>query len=186
MPAHLADMAAFTLATGLRRANVTGLLWSQVDMVRRMAWIHPDQAKARKAIAVPLNADAVTIIRRWLGRHETHVFWFRGKPLTRVSTKGWYEALERAQIHDFRWHDLRHTLASWHVQCGTPLYALQEMGGKSGYGAALRALHGRARCFIRGSPVRFAGSGQSDASCQRHVYGTAVKEKGPASLHALE
>jgi integrase len=37
--------------------------------------------------------------------------------------------LERAQISDFRWHDLRHTWASWHVQRGTPLYALQEMGG---------------------------------------------------------
>src|SRR5262249_38598415 len=41
LPAHLADMAAFTLATGLRRANVTGLEWSQVDLVRRLAWVHP-------------------------------------------------------------------------------------------------------------------------------------------------
>jgi integrase len=129
LPEHLADMAAFTLSTGLRRANVTGLQWSQLDMVRRMAWIHPDQAKARKAIAVPLNADAVAIIRRWLGKHPTHVFSFRGKPITQVSTKAWYDALERAQISDFRWHDLRHTWASWHVQRGTPLYALQEMGG---------------------------------------------------------
>lgn len=129
LPAHLADMAAFTLATGLRRANVTGLQWSQVDLVRRLAWIHPDQAKARKAIAVPLNADAVLIVRRWLGRHSTHVFSFRGKPIVQVSTKAWYEALERAEIRDFRWHDLRHTWASWHVQNGTPLFALQELGG---------------------------------------------------------
>lgn len=46
---HLAEMAAFSLATGLRRANVPGLLWSQVDLMRRLAWVHPDQAKARKA-----------------------------------------------------------------------------------------------------------------------------------------
>jgi integrase len=38
-------------------------------------------------------------------------------------------ALKRASITDFRWHDLRHTWASWLIQNGTPLYDLQEMGG---------------------------------------------------------
>jgi integrase len=129
LPEHLAEMAAFSLATGLRRANVTGMQWSQVDLVRRLAWIHPDQAKARKAIAVPLNAEAVVIIRRQVGKHATHVFSFRGKPIIQVSTKAWYDALQKAGIEDFRWHDLRHTWASWHVQQGTPLHALQELGG---------------------------------------------------------
>ena len=48
LPLHLRRMALFSLATGLRKANVTGLLWSQVDVVKRVAWIHPDQAKARR------------------------------------------------------------------------------------------------------------------------------------------
>jgi integrase len=129
LPAHLADMAAFSLATGLRRANVTGLLWTQVDLSKRLAWIHPDQAKARKAIAVPLNAAAVLLIRKQIGRHATHVFSYKSKPVTQVSTKAWYAALQRAGIEDFRWHDLRHTWASWHVQQGTPLHVLQELGG---------------------------------------------------------
>jgi integrase len=129
LPEHLADMAAFSLATGLRRANVTGLHWTQADLVRRVAWVHPDQAKARKAIAVPLNAEAVLIIRKHLGKHATHVFSFKGRPIVQVSTKAWYAALEVAGIEDFRWHDLRHTWASWHVQQGTPLFALQELGG---------------------------------------------------------
>jgi integrase len=129
LPVHLADMAAFSLATGLRASNVTGLQWSQVDLVRRLAWIHPDQAKARKAIPVPLNAEAVALIGKQVGKHLTHVFSFRGRPITQVSTKAWYAALERAGITDFRWHDLRHTWASWHVQNGTPLFALQELGG---------------------------------------------------------
>ena len=57
------------------------------------------------------------------------VFSFRGKPITQVSTKAWYAALKRAGVTDFRWHDLRHTWASWHVQNGTPLFVLQELGG---------------------------------------------------------
>jgi integrase len=129
LPAHLADMAAFSLQTGLRASNVTGLEWSQVDLARRLAWVHPDQAKARKAIPVPLNAEAVVLVRKQLGKHLTHVFSYRGKPVVQVSTKAWYGALERAGIKDFRWHDLRHTWASWHVQGGTPLFALQELGG---------------------------------------------------------
>ena len=129
LPEHLADMAAFSLATGLRASNVTGLQWSQVDVARRLAWIHPDQAKARKAIPVPLNAEAVALISKQVGKHLTHVFSYRGRPITQVSTKAWYAALERAGIGDFRWHDLRHTWASWHVQNGTPLFALQELGG---------------------------------------------------------
>jgi integrase len=129
LPEHLADMVAFSLATGLRRSNVTGLHWAQVDLERRIAWIHADQAKARKAIPVPLNSAAAEIIRKNVGKHQTHVFSYRGNPVTQVSTKAWYAALERAGIQDFRWHDLRHTWASWHVQHGTPLFALQEMGG---------------------------------------------------------
>lgn len=129
LPEHLADMAAFSLATGLRASNVTGLQWSQVDLSRRLAWVHPDQAKARKAIPVPLNGEAAALVRKQLGKHPTHVFSFRSKPITQVSTKAWYAGLERAGIADFRWHDLRHTWASWHVQNGTPLFALQELGG---------------------------------------------------------
>ncbi|UZR30718.1 tyrosine-type recombinase/integrase [Methylococcus mesophilus] len=129
LPAHLADMVRFSLETGLRQANVTGLLWNQLDLVRKVAWIHPDQAKARKAIAVPLSDVAVEIIRRQLGKHHTHVFSYRGQSVSRVNNHAWTKALGRAGIENFRWHDLRHTWASWHVQRGTPLHVLQELGG---------------------------------------------------------
>ena len=129
LPEHLEVMARFSLETGLRRANVTGLQWSQVDLARRHVLIHADQAKARKAIPVPLSEAAVEVIRSQLGKHLQYVFTYRGKRVTQVNTKAWRHALERAGIEDFRWHDLRHTWASWHVQAGTPLYALQELGG---------------------------------------------------------
>ncbi len=129
LPEHLAEMARFSLDTGLRQRNVADLQWSQVNLKRRMAWIHPDQAKARKAIGVPLNAGAMVVLRRLEGKHPTHVFTYREKPIGQVNTKAWRAALKRAGIEDFRWHDLRHTWASWHVQAGTPLAVLQELGG---------------------------------------------------------
>ena len=45
-----------------------------------------------------------------------------------VSAAAWYKALKRTGIDDFRWHDLRYTWASRHVQNGTPLHVLQEFG----------------------------------------------------------
>jgi integrase len=81
--------------------------------------VHLDEANARKAIAVPLNADAIAIVQKQIGKHQTHVFSFHGKPITQVSTKAWYAALARAGITDFRWHDLQHTWSSWHVQQGS-------------------------------------------------------------------
>jgi integrase len=129
LPEHLAAMVRFSLETGLRRANVTGLEWSQVDLARRTAWIHPDQAKARKAIAVPLSAAAVVVLRGQIGKHSMRAFSFRENPVRQVNTKAWQLALGRAGISEFRWHDLRHTWASWHAQAGTPLHVLQELGG---------------------------------------------------------
>lgn len=149
LPEHLAAMAAFTLATGLRAANVCGLEWGQVDLVRRVAWIHPDQAKSRKAIGVPLNLDAMEILIRWQGRHPSRVFCYlrrRGgeatwEPVLEANSAAWYKALKRAGIENFRWHDLRHTWASWLVMAGVPLQAVKELGGWSSFDLVLRYAH---------------------------------------------
>lgn len=131
LPEHLAEMMRFTLATGLREKNVTQLKWSQVDSLRRFAWIHADEAKGKKAIAVPLNQDALTVLGRQEGSCPTYVFTYKGMPVWRANNHAWRKALKRAGIIDFRWHDLRHTWASWHIQQGTPLHVLQELGGWS-------------------------------------------------------
>jgi integrase len=141
LPQHLEAMARFTLATGLRESNVTHLQWSQLDMQRRCAWIHADQAKAQKAIGVPLNDEALSVIRQQLGKHETHVFTYQGQPVTRANNHAWRKALVRSGISDFRWHDLRHTWASWHVQNGTPLHVLKELGGWADLTMVLRYAH---------------------------------------------
>jgi integrase len=128
LPEHLADIVRFSLATGLRRSNVTKLEWSQVDMQRNVAWIHGDQAKAGKPIHVTLNATAITVLTKQIDKHPKSVFSYKGRPITQVNTKAWYKALKRAGIEDFRWHDLRHTWASWLTQNGVPLNVIQEMG----------------------------------------------------------
>jgi integrase len=129
LPDHLKAMVRFSLETGLRQANVMRLQWSQIDLERRCAWIHPDQAKSRKAISVPLSKAAIIVLRGQLGTHETYVFNYHGKPVVQVNTKAWHKALKRSGIENFRWHDLRHTWASWHAQAGTPMHILQELGG---------------------------------------------------------
>jgi len=141
LPLHIEIMVRFTLATGLRESNVTGLQWNQIDMARRCAWIHPEQAKAKKAIAVPLNNEAFEIVNLQIGKHLTHVFTYNGKPITRANNRAWRNALKRANIDNFRWHDLRHTWASWHIQNGTPLHVLKELGGWSSLAMVMRYAH---------------------------------------------
>lgn len=168
LPTHLAEMVRFSLSTGLRESNVTGLEWSQVDIERKIAWIHADQAKAGKAIQVPLNKDTIRVLRRQQGKHERFVFTYKGKPVTKAGGKAWRKALDRAglrkydgaesktkyspypchekyKFEDFRWHDLRHTWASWHIQGGTPLYDLQLLGGWSDISIVQRYAHQSAK-----------------------------------------
>lgn len=130
LPAHLQSMARFALATGLRQSNVRDLRWSRVDLTRGAAWVEAKEAKAGRAIPVPLNNDALQVLAERRGEHPEWVFTYRGKPVKfQTSTKAWRNALKRAGIEDFRWHDLRHTWASWHAQSGTPMHALQKLGG---------------------------------------------------------
>lgn len=141
LPKHLAPLVEFSLATGLRQANVTHLSWSQVDMRRKIAWIHSDQAKGKASIAVPLSIGALTILRKQRGKHQEWVFPYRGKPIAQPANSGWFEGLRKAKINDFRWHDLRHTWASWHVQNGTPIPVLMELGGWKDLKMVLRYAH---------------------------------------------
>jgi len=130
LPEHQQAMMRFALETGLRRRNVTHLEWGQIDLEKRLAWIHPDQAKARKAIGVPLSREAVLILSLQWGQHPVWVFPYKGKPVTQTATKTWREALKKAGIPEgTTWHSLRHSWASWHAQSGTPLHVLQELGG---------------------------------------------------------
>lgn len=129
LPPHLRQLARFTLATGLRRHNATHLAWEQVNLERRHAWVAAEHVKQRETLGIPLNDDALQVLREQSGQHARWVFPYKGKPVRLTATKAWRSALAQAGIEDFTWHDLRHTWASWHVMNGTTLGELMELGG---------------------------------------------------------
>jgi integrase len=154
----------FALATGLRQNNVTRLTWSQVDPERSTGWIAAEDAKGKEDIHVSLSPLAVEVLRRQHGKHSERVFTYAGQPVGQVNTRAWRVALQRSGISDFRWHDLRHTWASWLIQNGTPLYDLQEMGGWKSAEMVRRYAHL--------APAQMACGGDW-CPIARHKYGTS-------------
>ena len=197
LPDHLADMTRLALATGLRRSNITGLTWHNVDIDRRIAWIWPDEAKAGKPIAVPLNDDALAVLKRRIAdgeRDSRYVFTYRGNQINHVTTKAWVKALERAGIEaGFRFHDLRHTWASWHVMAGTPLEVLRQLGGWADMTMVLRYAHlspsyvagyvGNASLTI--SPTEENGGSENEAQLLDSLVGRAGIEPATNGLRVL-
>ena len=127
-PPHFAALVRYALATGCRASEITGLEWDRVDLARNTAWLN--QTKNGTPRGVPLNQDAVGVLREQLGKHPRYVFTHRGQPIRwELTNSAWHSALKRAGIKDFRFHDLRHTWASWHRQAGTSCDELKDLGG---------------------------------------------------------
>ena len=127
-PSHLAALVRFALATGLRASEITGLEWGRVDLARHTAWLN--QTKNGTSRGVPLNVDAVAVLVEQVGKHPQFCFTYNGKPIGwDVTNTAWHNALRKAGIEDFRFHDLRHTWASWHRQAGTSCDELKDLGG---------------------------------------------------------
>lgn len=127
MPEHWRDPARFSLLTGVRQGTLRAI---------RREWIHGDlliipgaDMKAGTQLPIPLDDAAMTIVRRQAPGVRLFTRPDR-KGLGRMEHKVWRKVLERSKISDFRWHDLRHTWASWMVMSGkVSLYELQKLGG---------------------------------------------------------
>jgi integrase len=128
LPEHLLPMADFAIATGLRWSNVAGLEWERVSLTTKLAWIPARTTKALKTIPVPLSEAALRALRSVTGARKGPVFLYEGRVIQSPKT-AWNKATARAGMPGFRWHDLRHTWASWHAMRGTPLDVLQKLGG---------------------------------------------------------
>jgi integrase len=129
LPHHQKPIVLFAIATGLRQSNVLKIKWSQINFELKHAYVEARNSKNRKAIPVPLNEKALEVLKDQIGKHPERVFTYKGKPFSAANTKAWSNALKRAGIEDFRWHDLRHTWASWQRQSGAQVHEIQKLGG---------------------------------------------------------
>lgn len=128
----LRDMSIFALATGCRMSEITALTWKDVDLDRSTAWIGQGDTKSERSRSIPLNQDAIDVLtaRRFL--RQEYCFTRdegNGIRIGEIDRRAFNRALSLSNIENFTFHDLRHTWASWHVQKGTPLLALKELGG---------------------------------------------------------
>ena len=128
LPPHLLGPATFALGTGLRKAKVFGLEWSQIDLKRRCMTFKGTANKSGNTI--PLNDTAMRAIEMAQAlpvRHVTYVFTYEGQPLGSYG-RAWYNAVDRAGL-DVNWHAFRHTFASWLGQEGVPEGIIDRLGG---------------------------------------------------------
>ena len=140
LPEWVADMAIFAVQTGLRYSNVAGLRWDWIGADGNVVIVPAVHTKTGRTYTVPLSTIAKTILSKLRARHSASVYVFLSKrrSLTgecidhapvRTIRYWWDAARDKAGIPNIRWHDLRHTWATWHVQNGTPDRILAQMGG---------------------------------------------------------
>lgn len=132
LPQFVRDMAIIAMQTGMRYGNVAGMRWEWINKAGTVAHVPAESAKGRRIITVPLNEIARAVIEKLRAariKGAEYVFWQDGRrPYIR---HWWDQARERSGIH-CRFHDLRHSWSSWHLQNGTPDRIVQEMGGWAG------------------------------------------------------
>jgi integrase len=143
LPPHLALAARFAVLTGLRMRSMLALEWPRIDLNVRRAWIPGEQMKAGRTHGVPLSRAAVAVLRklRKLSPDGDRVFQWNKHPIDDCNTKAFQDAVKAAKLAPLRWHDLRHTWASWGVQSGVTLPELMQLGGWASYVMVLRYAH---------------------------------------------
>jgi len=133
------DATVVAVATGLRETELFSLTTGQVNLSQCTAWVTHEGAKSGYARPVPLNDDACEVLERRIRKARERsasskalVFTRRDDLETQIrqnDRRDFARACRAVGVADFHWHDLRHTWASWHVQRGTPLMVLKELGG---------------------------------------------------------
>lgn len=139
---YLTPMILLAINTGLRRGELLNLNWSHIDPIANTLTVAASNAKSGKARHIPLNKEAIEVLNAWKqGQESGYVFPGQdGKPMTDI--KGpWSRLLKKADIKNFRFHDLRHHFASRLVMADVSLNVVRELLGHSTIAMTLRYAH---------------------------------------------
>ena len=129
---YLYKVVVLALATGARKGEILSLRWADVNFNREVLTFHETKNGERRT--VPLTGQALTLMRQHAKvRHLNTTLVFpdvAGKQPADVRD-AWECAVKRAGIADFRFHDLRHTAASYLAMNGASLMEIAEILGHS-------------------------------------------------------
>lgn len=128
---HTKRLVELATLTGLRKSNLVKMEKSWVNIERRTVTIPAKAFKTDIDFTIPLNNRAMEIILSAWDNTTKFVFTKNGKPISGYGRKAFEHALTELDIKDFRFHDLRHTWATWYMMAGGDEYRLQKLGGWS-------------------------------------------------------
>jgi integrase len=140
-PVVLVPVLVVALGTGMRKGEILSMKWKDLDLVRGIITI-TDQ-KNGKTDKIPASGEVVAALGA-IPRRGEFVFWNEEtKTHLRDVKKIFGEAVARAEIQDFRFHDLRHTAFSWMDQEGVKITTIQKIARHASIEMTRRYIHDR-------------------------------------------
>lgn len=142
---HLYTAVVLALTTGARQSEVLGLRWPQVNFDTRTIALQKHETKNRTARVLPLSGEAFDLLQvrakvRNLKDDRIFPVPAEGRAFGSLRT-AWIQALARAEITDFRWHDLRHTAASYLTMSGIQAIEIAKILGHRTLEMTMRYSH---------------------------------------------
>ncbi|WP_144326984.1 tyrosine-type recombinase/integrase [Tepidimonas aquatica] len=127
---RLYALVLMAMKTGARKGELLGLTWRDVDLEAGLAYLGRTKNGDRRTLV--LLPDVVEALRPFVSTDPARFVFgsVRSKYLepARIDT-AWREAVARAKLRNFRFHDLRHCCASYMAQAGVPLNVVAEVLG---------------------------------------------------------